>query len=237
MPFGILTAASRFEIAGKHSVLFLDTFKTTPTPLSKEEQVMSEEEIILKQEAGVKAYDSDSPPTVGLRAGAFAEVGTLILTNRRLVYVSKGGASRSAAWVLGGALAARAVEKSVSKADIDDLVNSEGSYSVLLQEITVVEVSRKMGSAFLRVGSRSFGQKPVHAYIFGSGWSKNEDWVNAINRAVAAERSVQVSSSTGYPPPPPPPAPSTPPCPSCGSPLTYIPQYQRWYCYKEKKYV
>lgn len=26
-------------------------------------------------------------------------------------------------------------------------------------------------------------------------------------------------------------------CPSCGKPLTYIEQYQRWYCYNEKKYV
>jgi len=26
-------------------------------------------------------------------------------------------------------------------------------------------------------------------------------------------------------------------CPTCGEPLTFIPQYNRWYCYKEKKYV
>jgi sporulation protein YlmC with PRC-barrel domain len=29
----------------------------------------------------------------------------------------------------------------------------------------------------------------------------------------------------------------TPVCPTCGGALTYIPQYQRWYCYKDKKYV
>ena len=28
-----------------------------------------------------------------------------------------------------------------------------------------------------------------------------------------------------------------PTCPTCGGPLTFIPQYQRWYCYKDKKYV
>jgi sporulation protein YlmC with PRC-barrel domain len=28
-----------------------------------------------------------------------------------------------------------------------------------------------------------------------------------------------------------------PRCPTCGGPLTYIQQYQRWYCYKDKKYV
>lgn len=26
-------------------------------------------------------------------------------------------------------------------------------------------------------------------------------------------------------------------CPTCGQPLTWIPQYQRWYCYNDKKYV
>jgi sporulation protein YlmC with PRC-barrel domain len=31
---------------------------------------------------------------------------------------------------------------------------------------------------------------------------------------------------------------SQPPvCPTCGGPLTYISQYQRWYCYKDKKYA
>ncbi len=203
---------------------------------------MSEEEIILKQEPGVKAYDSESPPTIGLRAGAFAEVGTLILTNKRLVYVSKGGSSRAAAWMLGGALAARAVEKSVSKAEIDDLMKYKGSYYVPLAEITKVETARKMGSAYLRVDNRSHGQKPTRSYILGSGWSKNEDWVKAISSAKeAAARSIQATPAatptTELPPPPPPPNYTTPTCPTCGSPLSYIQQYQRWYCYKEQKYV
>jgi sporulation protein YlmC with PRC-barrel domain len=28
-----------------------------------------------------------------------------------------------------------------------------------------------------------------------------------------------------------------PTCPTCGGPLAYVQQYQRWYCYKDKKYV
>jgi sporulation protein YlmC with PRC-barrel domain len=28
-----------------------------------------------------------------------------------------------------------------------------------------------------------------------------------------------------------------PTCPICKGPLTYIQQYQRWYCYKDQKYV
>jgi sporulation protein YlmC with PRC-barrel domain len=28
-----------------------------------------------------------------------------------------------------------------------------------------------------------------------------------------------------------------PMCQTCGNPLTWIPQYKRWYCYNEKKYI
>ncbi|MEM3465872.1 MAG: hypothetical protein QXU11_09485 [Thermoproteota archaeon] len=38
------------------------------------------------------------------------------------------------------------------------------------------------------------------------------------------------------PPPPPPPEPAYP-CPTCGNPLTYVPQYRRWYCHHCRKYV
>jgi sporulation protein YlmC with PRC-barrel domain len=31
--------------------------------------------------------------------------------------------------------------------------------------------------------------------------------------------------------------PAQPLCPTCGRPLTYVQQYQRWYCYNDKKYV
>jgi hypothetical protein len=35
----------------------------------------------------------------------------------------------------------------------------------------------------------------------------------------------------------PPQASATPICPTCGGPLRYIQQYQRWYCDREQKYV
>ena len=44
----------------------------------------------------------------------------------------------------------------------------------------------------------------------------------------------QQSAQTGAQPQ----AQSTQPlCQTCGRPLTWIPQYQRWYCYNDKKYV
>ncbi|MEM2110830.1 MAG: PrsW family glutamic-type intramembrane protease [Candidatus Bathyarchaeia archaeon] len=37
--------------------------------------------------------------------------------------------------------------------------------------------------------------------------------------------------------PPPPPPQTFPTCPTCGQPLAYIQEYNRWYCPREKKYV
>jgi len=39
------------------------------------------------------------------------------------------------------------------------------------------------------------------------------------------------------PEPQPQPQPTPQVCPTCKGPLTYVPQYQRWYCYKCKKYA
>lgn len=202
---------------------------------------MSQVEIILREESGVKAHASESPPSIGLKAGAFADVGTLILTNQRLVYVMKGGAARGAAWALGGTLFANAVEKSVSKAQIDEILQHPGSYAILLEHITSVKTARKLGNAYLQVLNASPGLKPAYSYIFGSGFSKNEDWVNDINAAKArltTNQSVSLSNVGEQMPPPPPPPDFIPPtCPICGGPLSYIEQYQRWYCYRDKKYA
>ena len=142
---------------------------------------MSEVEAIIRQEAGVKAHESQSPPTVGLKAGAFADVGTLILTNKRLVYIDKGGAARAAAWAVGGVFAAQAIENRVSKAEIDELSKREGSYAMPLQSITRVEAGKKMGQSYISVDCSGLS-KPTHAYVV-SGGSNNRDWVTAINQA------------------------------------------------------
>jgi hypothetical protein len=204
---------------------------------------MSETETILMNEAGVKAYEGEHPPSVGLKAGAFADVGTIILTDRRLVYINKGGAARSTIYALGGALAAMATEKRVSKAELDDVARYNGSYSIPLQDITHVETARHFGSSYLRIDNQCSNIKPSHSFILGSGFSKNEDWVTAINSAIMALRSPP--SPMNYPsaynpvptynhPPPPtiststsvPPSPKATQttsafqinCPSCGSP-------------------
>jgi len=72
-------------------------------------------EKIIMQSSGVKKHDSESPPTMGLKAGAFADVGTLILTNQRLIYVEKGGAERSADGLLEAHLQRQPLKKAFPK--------------------------------------------------------------------------------------------------------------------------
>jgi hypothetical protein len=159
---------------------------------------LSEFEVIIRQEAGVKDHQSESPPTVGLKAGAFADLGTLILTNKRLIYIAKGGASRAAAWAIDGVFAAQAIEKSVSKAEIDDLATQEGSYYTPLQNISRAEAAKKMGQSYIRVDSTGTG-KPVHAYVVGGG-NNNQQWAAAINQAKAALQYAPAAQTASFAP-------------------------------------
>jgi hypothetical protein len=200
---------------------------------------MSQDEIVIMQEAGVKAHESESPPTIGLKAGAFADLGTLILTNQRLIYIMKGGDARSAAWALGGVFAAQGIEKRVSSAEIDELTKNPKSYFVPLQEITGVEAARKKGQSYIRVDNCSPGKKPVYSFVLEGEKTKNLQWVNAINAAKArfSQPSQTPQATSAQYPPPPPPDFVAPTCPTCGGPLTFIQQYQRWYCYRDQKYA
>ena len=47
----------------------------------------------------------------------------------------------------------------------------------------------------------------------------------------------QVQAQVQFQPQPQIQQPAQPLCPTCGKPLTWIPQYKRWYCYNDKKYV
>jgi hypothetical protein len=62
-----------------------------------------------------------------------------------------------------------------------------------------------------------------------------DEWIREIQVSMGMDKSFTMPAFE-TPPPRPPPS-SAPICPTCGNPLTYIQQYQRWYCYKEQKYV
>jgi sporulation protein YlmC with PRC-barrel domain len=54
-----------------------------------------------------------------------------------------------------------------------------------------------------------------------------------ILRSISTQTTPQITQPT-----PQQPQQTRPPlCPICGGPLTFIQQYQRWYCYKDKKYL
>jgi len=65
--------------------------------------------------------------------------------------------------------------------------------------------------------TQSTGSLSEEEKVFGAGASQSQQ-----QQTVQAE--VQKQSTQ-------------PLCPTCGKPLTWIPQYKRWYCYNDKKYV
>ena len=66
-----------------------------------------------------------------------------------------------------------------------------------------------------------------------SGWS-NSQWAQAPD---VKEYFGLPPAYPAYAPSAPATAPPPPTCPTCGQPLTYIQQYQRWYCQNCQKYI
>jgi hypothetical protein len=63
-------------------------------------------------------------------------------------------------------------------------------------------------------------------------------WIFAIMGMSSLRRDYRTRVQTRGPSPPPPPASATTPtCPTCGGTLTFVPQYQRWYCPVDQKYI
>jgi uncharacterized protein (DUF983 family) len=86
----------------------------------------------------------------------------------------------------------------------------------------------------------------VFAFIDGLGLFMGQSWALTIggynNRAWVQAPDVREyfglpPAYPAYPSSAPATAPSSPTCPTCGQPLTYVQQYQRWYCDREQKYV
>ena len=146
-------------------------------------------EYILRQEAGVKVHKSESPPIVGPKAGVLANLGTLILTNERLVYIEKGRTAKAAAFLVAGgfgALVSRAIEDRVSKADLDKFSIHDGNISIPLENLTRVEADTKLGVSFICVYCIGT-PKPIYSFVVNDGTDK-EDWVRTINQAKTSSK-------------------------------------------------
>jgi len=72
----------------------------------------------------------------------------------------------------------------------------------------------------------------VGAIIALIGWLISVMGVSALRRDYRARVQRREAS-----PPPPPPSGTAPTCPTCGGALTFVQQYQRWYCPVDQKYV
>jgi hypothetical protein len=71
-----------------------------------------------------------------------------------------------------------------------------------------------------------FASKCASAYVLGYVAAKHPKRFETV---------ISFTENQGFPLPPPPPPAAT--CPSCAGQLAYIQQYQRFYCYKCKKYA
>jgi len=86
----------------------------------------------------------------------------------------------------------------------------------------------------------------VLAFVEGLGLFLGQSWALKLsgysNRPWAQAPDVREyfglpSAYPAYPPSSPVASTSSPVCPTCGQPLRYVQQYQRWYCDREQKYV
>jgi hypothetical protein len=100
--------------------------------------------------------------------------------------------------------------------------------AVSFKNITEVSKSTQTRAGLIKLShSQSDMPSPIYFNV-----QKLDEWLRDIQAFMQQNRGGNApSSSTPVPPPP------SPTCPTCGSPLSYIQQYQRWYCYKEQKYV
>jgi len=100
-----------------------------------------------------------------------------------------------------------------------------------------------MGMTVIDAEGRSIGSVKDVAFVVGKmglslfvegkkGESRNVAWeeVQAVGDYVVL-KSAQAQMQTQQP------QAATRTCPTCGSPLRYIEQYQRWWCDKDRKYV
>lgn len=104
--------------------------------------------------------------------------------------------------------------------------------------------------------SMSFG-KQLRKIGFMDYWLVRETKKDEMSQQTGTAATAQTTASIASPPylhaptpphrppmaapvgmaaPPPPPPPVVEPCPTCGKPLDYIPEYQAHYCYNCKKY-
>ena len=103
--------------------------------------------------------------------------------------------------------------------------------SVFLKNVTDVSKTNQIRAQPIKL-THNQTDMPNPVYF---DFNDKDAWIADIQTFMRQTQGFAVPSEAASPPPPP--SFSVPTCPTCGEPLSYIQQYQRWYCYKEKKYV
>jgi len=103
-----------------------------------------------------------------------------------------------------------------------------------------IEVSQRQISASGRCGMTGTGiMQVMAARLAPFGYDKMVELAPAsFDRPIIVPSAGQTTAPPvqAQPPPPPPPPQAAQNCPTCGGSLTFIQQYNRWYCYNCKKY-
>lgn len=212
---------------------------------------MSTGEYIIRQEGDVCAYETtfwsrtistkkfdleDFTKFVGQQTARSYQIGYLVLTNYNLFFVTSGLATGILAQELGertpfGIGRKMFAWKKLSLKEVYRYYEKNpGGVKIPLTSIARVKKrSPILGRPAAIVIWR--GESEYRGITFSfKGFFGSRDWPEAILRQAKIARGQAV-------PPPPPAQPQTPLCPHCGKPLTWIPQYKRWYCYNCQKYA
>jgi len=186
-----------------------------------EETVLRTESGICLQQKGEKKYRFNPP------------AGTLILTDKRLIFAQSGGEFAKRIVVgglLGGIVGSEAMRMTtkVSKEQLDEALNRPDSFEIHLQDIVNVGQKSELGAKLFMIESRAPGLEKVNVYRQG-GFSQMkgyEDWITDTNsakqRAPSGYQQPPMAQQPYQPapqyaaPPPQQAAPGGRFCPNCG---------------------
>ena len=199
---------------------------------------------VLKHETSVKAFIGEKPKYSELTAVSDKEMGEFLVTNSRIIFFTRFSFARAlggtgidiasllsgipAGMVLSELLASKASNVEVKPEMISKIMEEPSSFQIPLTEIIKTEAKKAyIFTNYLTITYRTSTGTEARSFVFGSAAkSKKElaDFIDATRRDLSTVAISQPASTQSS-------------CPSCGKPLTYITQYQRWYCYNCQQYA
>lgn len=208
---------------------------------------MSLAEHIIRQEGDVYAYETtfwsrtlatkkfdleSFTKFVGEQTARGYQIGYLVLTNRNLFFVTSGLAAGFLAQELGKRTPFGLSRKVFAwkKLSLNEVYHYYEKHpgGVKIPLASIVRVKKRkpiLGRPAAIVIWREEGGYRGITFSF-KGFFGKRDWPESI------AKQAKIAKSQARAPPP-----QTPMCPTCGKPLTWIPQYRRWYCYNCRKYA